>query len=191
MSVSLIEKLTAEPVSIPTARRPTADGGAPDEPGFYAWWLKDESALPTVPTSPHPADDSLGLAYLGIAPFAASSSATIRSRMLGNHLGNALASSTLRRGLAALLWTDQGWRPFMKGKKPAFPPDDNAALTQWMETNLRVSWCRVAEPWTYEPELIGEMQPPLNCDHNHGHPFYPSIKQARKHLMATARAATP
>jgi hypothetical protein len=75
----------------------------------------------------------------------------------------------------------------MKGKKPAFPPDDNASLTQRMELNLRVSWCHVQEPWRYEAELIAEMQPPLNSDHNHGHPFYPTLRDARKHLMAVAR----
>lgn len=188
MSVPLIEKLTAEPVDIATARLPT---GAPAKPGFYAWWLANEKALPAVPTAPHPTDRALGLAYLGIAPNAASSAATIRSRMLGNHLGNALGSSTLRRGLAALLWQEQGWQPFMKGKKPAFQPKDNAALTRWMEANLRVSWCHVEQPWKYEPTLIDEMRPPLNSDHNHGHPFYPTLRAARKQLMAVARSAAP
>jgi hypothetical protein len=187
----IADDLTAEPVSIATARLPEADGGAPDEQGFYAWWLTDESALPSVPTSPHPDNASLGLAYIGIAPNAASSQSTIRSRMLGNHLGNALGSSTLRRGLAALLWTERGWRPFMKGKKPAFQQDDNAALTQWMEANLLVSWCRVEAPWTYEPAVIAGMAPPLNSDHNHEHPFYPTLRASRKHLMSVARAGNP
>src|SRR5438034_11490845 len=106
MSVALIEKLTAEPVEPARARLPAAQGGAPAEPGFYAWWLTDQMALPDVPTSPHPTQMKLGLVYIGIAPRDPTSAETIRSRIVEKHLGNALGSSTLRRVLAALLWED-------------------------------------------------------------------------------------
>jgi len=52
-----------------------------------------------------------GLAYVGIAPNGKRSSASIRSRVLGDHLGNAIGSSTLRRGLAAFLWEANDWTP--------------------------------------------------------------------------------
>jgi hypothetical protein len=191
MSVSLVEKLTAAPVEIATARRPADQGGAPERPGFYAWWLTDDFALPAVPTSPHPTHPELGLLYVGIAPNNAESGATIRSRILENHLGNALGSSTLRRGLAALLW-DPCWHPHItRGGKPALPSDESAALTLWMRQNLLVSWCVVTEPWNYEPTLIGEMAPPLNSEHNHSHPFDLELKTARAYMLAVARATEP
>jgi hypothetical protein len=58
-----------------------------------------------------------------------------------------------------------------------------------MDQNLRVSWCPAERPWDYEAALIGDMQPPLNSHHNTAHPFYPTLRDARKHLMAVARAA--
>lgn len=76
----------------------------------------------------------------------------------------------------------------LKGKKAAFAPEQNRALTRWMETNLLVSWRHAEEPWRYEAELIAEMLPPLNSDDNHGHPFYPTIKAARAQFMTVARA---
>jgi hypothetical protein len=185
VSVPLVERLTEAPTTITAAR---VSSGVPAAPGFYAWWLGDRRALPDVPTSPHPTDPSLGLAYLGIAPNGPSSAATIRSRVLGNHLGNALGSSTFRRALAALLWEREGWEPILKGKKAAFAPEQNQALTRWMETNMLVSWCRAEEAWRHEAELIAEMLPPLNSDDNHDHPFYPTIKAARAQFMTVARA---
>ncbi len=189
MSVSVDERLTSNLVDVATARLPVADGGARTEPGFYAWWLTDKLALPMALTSSHPARPDVGLLYIGIAPNGASSSATIRSRILTNHLGNALGSSTLRRSLAALLWEGNDWHPYTTpAKKPALPPDECVALTRWMTRNLLVSWCGVTKPWEYEPTLIAEMAPPLNSDHNHGHAFYPELSAAREYMMAVARA---
>lgn len=185
MSVGVEERLAERPVDMATARLPQADGGARDVPGFYAWWLPDASALPMVPLG------AGGLLYIGIAPRDAESAATIRSRILGDHLGNAIGRSTLRRGLTAFLWEPMAWPPFMKGAKVALSPEHCAALTAWMEQHLRVSWCPVGEPWSYEATLIGETQPPLNSDHNHSHPFYPTLRAARKDLMAVAREAAP
>jgi hypothetical protein len=191
MSVAIEEQLSANPVDIPTARRPEAEGGARNEAGFYAWWLKDEWALPAVPTAPHPVRPDLRLLYVGIAPSDAMSAATIRTRVLHNHLGNPLGSSTLRRSLAALLWEIYEWSPCIHGDKLALPANECAALTRWMERELLVSWCEVTKPWEYEPTLIADMVPPLNSDHNHGHAFYGDLREARQYIMTVARAATP
>jgi hypothetical protein len=191
MSVSLVDKLTAEPVATSVARLPAAEGGAPAQPGIYAWWLTDEAALPFVPPAAHPTQPMIRLLYIGIAPKNDTSAETIRSRVLGKHLGNALGSSTLRRGLAALLWEDENWHPHATpADKPALPSEECAALTRWMKCHLRVSWCRVERPWEGEAHIIGEMQPPLNSHHNSGHPFYPALRAARERIMAVARAAT-
>jgi hypothetical protein len=182
MSNSPRAQLTADRVAIGTARLAATDGGVVSAPGFYAWWLRDRSALPAVPLGEG------GLAYVGIAPNGERSSASIRSRVRGDHLGAAIGSSTLRRGLAAFLWEANDWTPFMKGKKIALPADQCLALTRWMERHLLVSWCRVEEPWLHEAALIREMRPPLNSDHNRDHAFYPTLKRARERLAARARS---
>jgi hypothetical protein len=188
MSVAIAERLTAYPVPVATARLPAAEGGAPAEPGLYAWWLTDEHLLSAVPTSPHPARPKLGLVYVGISPKDATSQETMRSRILTKHLGNALGSSTLRRALASLLWEQEDWHPFMKGQKVAIMPDECTALTRWMQRNLEVSWCPAARAWDYEPTLIHDMLPPLNSHHNQNHPFYDDLDSARKYMLSVAGA---
>jgi hypothetical protein len=163
----------------------------PPVAGVYAWWLADPGGLPSVPTSPHPTKP-LGLLYVGIAPKDAASAQTIRTRILGKHLGSALGGSTLRRALAAFLWESRRWHPCVTAAgKLALPPRESAALTRWMERHLHVSWCAEAEPWSSEPALVAEMSPPLNSDHNRAHPFYPTLRAARAHLAAVARARGP
>jgi hypothetical protein len=67
------------------------------------------SALPDVPLGGAPPH----LVYVGIAPSRLTSRATVRPRVVGNHIGGNLAASTFRRSLAALLWRRQGWTPYV------------------------------------------------------------------------------
>jgi hypothetical protein len=179
----------ATPVTLAKAKHSPDDGGVPSGPGLYAWWTTTDDALHDLPRASQAKDSGLRLLYVGIAPSRASSSATLRSRVLGQHVGGNLASSTFRRSLAALLWEQQGWRPVTTpGGKIAFAREDNAALTRWQEQHLRLAWCVVFEPWTREGELIAEMLPPLNLAENGGHPFYRTMSAARARLMTQARA---
>jgi hypothetical protein len=60
-------------------------------------------AVSGVPHVPHPFDDDLALLYVGISPVRETSRQTIRSRVLGNHLGVGRASgNSLGAALAAL-----------------------------------------------------------------------------------------
>jgi hypothetical protein len=137
----------SKPVTVGRARSSPGEGGVPASPGFYTWWTPTEDALPQVPPAPHPTDRSLRLLYVGIAPARITSDANLRSRVIGQHVGGDLGSSTFRRSLAALLWKQQGWHPFMTpGGKIAFTPEDNAALTHRQEHHLRVAWCVLTEP---------------------------------------------
>ena len=189
MSRVLTDALS-RPVAVADARRSPSEDGIPAEPGFYTWWMMTDDGLPNVPPAPHPSDRDLSLLYLGIAPARVSSNANLRSRVIGQHLGGNLGSSTFRRSLAALLWEQQGWRPFMTpGGKVALTPEDNAALTRWQTKHLRVAWSVVVEPWAHESELIAEMSPPLNLAENHAHQFHDTMSQARARLMAAARSS--
>lgn len=58
--------------------------------GLYAWWVEGP-ALPGVPTSKHLPESDVALLYVGIAPNGPGSKATLRSRVVGNHMGAALS----------------------------------------------------------------------------------------------------
>lgn len=110
------------------ARRSAPSGGLPDAAGFYAWWVDSQEALPGVPLSPVAGRDEW-LLYIGIAPGRASSKQTVRTRVLGNHLGGNLGSSTFRLTLAALLWEAEGWTPQWPKDRVLLTAADNAALS--------------------------------------------------------------
>lgn len=185
MPTTPAEQLLVEPVAATPAR---LGGYLPTTAGAYAWWLTDEHALTTVPSSPHPTLPLLRLVYIGIAPRNATSAATIRSRVLGDHLRGPIGSSTLRRALTAVMWGEKRWRPFTTGVKPALSDSDNASLTAWMESHMAVSWAAVGQPWRHESQLVREMRPPLNSNHNHSHPYYPTLRRLRAGLLAVARS---
>ncbi len=95
-----VQVLLLDPVEPVSARRPASVGGLPDELGLYAWWLADRSKLPQVPTADHPLKRTLGLLCVGIAPVASRSLATLRRRVIRNHLCGNIAASTFRFSLA-------------------------------------------------------------------------------------------
>jgi hypothetical protein len=131
----VVDRLIGVPVSPDLAERPPTDGGVPSEPGFYAWWTRDPTAL-GAPAQPHPRESAWSLLYVGISPARESSSQDLRGRVLNNHLRGNTGSSTFRLTLAALLREGQGWCPFRRGKKVLLPPEDNLALSAWQRSNL-------------------------------------------------------
>ena len=179
--------VAAEPVDLAAAVGPPASGGLPTEPGFYAWW-SDLGAIAVVPHHPHPHHDELGLLYVGISPKRASSSGTIRSRVAKHHIGGNTASSTLRLVLAALLLDELELRPRATGKKVVLDKADNGRLRDWQRAHLRLSWCKRAEPWQVEDDVIAIMEPPLNMAANRAHPFYATVDAARSAFRINARA---
>jgi len=152
--------------------------------GIYAWWLIHSEALPAVPTTAHPGEPC-GLIYVGVGPGRASSKRVLRARF-GDH-GKDAGRSTLRRALASFLYEREGWR-LQWTDRPLLAHADNDALTTWMNTNLRVQWVRVPEPWDIEAEIVREMRPPLNRTHNQEHPFYKQLGVARERFTAAALA---
>jgi hypothetical protein len=183
---AVVSALGREPVSLLVAQEPPPRG-VPDAPGIYAWWIADGTALSDVPPRPHPTLP-LWLLYVGIAPSRPTSKATLRRRVLRQHLRGNLAASTFRRSLAALLWRSQGWTPRLTASgRLTFDAAENAALTAWQEDQLRLSWCAVDEPWFTESEVFRSMKAPLNVDGNAEDAFYPTMKAARAELVAAAR----
>lgn len=192
MTRDLVHAVVSSPLSISDARRRETDGGAPELPGVYAWWVTPAGTLADVPTAPHPADPALRLIYIGISPRDDHSAETLRTRILNRHGGSSLSSSTLRRSLAALLWEVEGWTPRLTdGGRFTLSREDSAALRAWQERHLRVSWVHVARPWDAEGFVIRELEPPFNLKDNHGHPFYETMRDARRRFETAARARRP
>ena len=177
----IIAKLSASPLrSVDEARRE-----APETPGFYAWWWKRDAVPGKMPTPPHPTEP-YRLLYVGIAPNASGSGSNLLKR-LRQHTAANIGSSTFRLGLAALLFESEGWTPFLTDR-PTLNDADRAALGGWQREHLRIQWCEAEELWSDEAAVILGMQPPMNREHNEGHPFYTSMGVARNALRRSARS---
>lgn len=184
MAHSPVDALTSPIYTIAETSRSPQDGGVPELPGVYAWWIQD-GVLPDVPTAPHPTEPR-GLLYVGIAPSRESSPATLRSRILQQHIGGNVGSSTFRRSLAALLFESKGWVPVKTETREVLTTEDNAALKTWQRDNLRLAWVHVAMPWDAEATIIEEMQPALNLAGNAAHPFHETMSAARARFKSAA-----
>lgn len=180
--------LCASPVGVEQALKATTDGGVPEKPGLYAWWCGPH-ALRIVPVVPHPHRPELRLLYIGIAPSRPSSSATLRSRVVGNHLRGTTGRSTLRFSLAALLRDDLDLHPHRVGKKVLLPADENARLSVWQAKHLLVSWVVHPTPWSVEAGVIEQLHAPMNRAANGAHPFYGAMGHARAAFRAAASSA--
>lgn len=177
--------LLRKTVDLSRASQLSVEGGIPNEPGFYAWWMS-RGALPQVPGKPHPDEADLDLLYVGIAPVSAASTQTLRTRVLSNHCRGNTGSSTFRLSLASLLMDSLGLHPLRKEKKVVLSQDENKALSDWQQENLRVSWCVREEPWKVEGEVITALEPPVNLAGNGAHPFHATMRAARKRFRASA-----
>jgi hypothetical protein len=93
----------------------------------------------------HPKLPDLRLLYVGIAT-------RLRSRLASNHLRRS-GSSTLRRTLAGLLLDEERFRTRWTDRV-VLVDDDEIRLTDWMTTNLRVSWCQHPTPPDVEAAII-------------------------------------
>ena len=174
--------LRSTPVDLARARTEV-----PGEPGLYAVWAPF-GAVPGISGPRHPVE-RLQLLYVGIAPNGPASGATLRSRVVGDHIRGTTGTSTLRRSLAALLSERQGWRSRWT-TRPVLINRDELALSEWMAEKLRLTWAEHPEPWTVEAALIAELEPPLNLADNAADPLHGFVSEARKRWRDGARNST-
>jgi hypothetical protein len=174
----VVAQLLTDPVPLAEV-----NSGVPAERGLYAWWAAP-GALPGIEGPRH---GEYELLYVGIAPNRPSSHATLRSRLVRDHIRGGTGNSTLRRALAALLSEQEGWRNRWT-TRAVLVEEDEARLSAWMEQRLRVTWARHDEPWTVERAVIERMTPPLNQADNQGHPLYEHVRAARARWRASAES---
>jgi hypothetical protein len=180
--IDLAHALHQEPCTLVDARRTPQAGGLPACGGIYAWWMS-ASAIPSVTGPPHP-EARIELLYVGIAPRGAASPATLRSRVLGQHLGGNIGSSTFPQSLAALLFEGHGWTTRWSGTRSQLIPEDNRALSEWQSRYLFLTWVEHPRPWDVEQQVMVLMQPPLNLAGNASHPLHRRLTELRATLRA-------
>ncbi|WP_223256726.1 GIY-YIG nuclease family protein [Micromonospora endophytica] len=144
--------------------------------GVYAWWAAP-SILPHLPGPPNDSIPSLRLLYVGRAT-------SLRGRILRNHLRRS-GSSTLRRTLAGLL-VSEGYRTTWTDRV-VLVGEDEARLTRWMHTHLRLTWAQDAEPATIETELVRRLHPPLNVHGVDPEHVQAAVVAAKKSYDASSR----
>jgi hypothetical protein len=176
----VIEGLLKTPVTLQLAED---DKGLPAKPGFYAWWMK-EGAIAGIPPCPHTIEAGLHLLYVGIAPSRKTSSATIRARVIGNHIRGNTGSSTFRLTLASLLFELEKYQRKRTSDRVILVAEDNQRLTHWQRENLRLTWAEHPNPFRIEGEIIERLKPPLNLAGNQSHPFWQTLSRARKNFRS-------
>ncbi len=127
--------------------------------GVYAWWVDGLGSSDLAAGLGHPI--RAGLIYAGLAG-AGSSSATLRSRILGNHLGGSIRASTFRKTLASILRGDLRLEPISGGRMTA---DGEARLTAWILARLELSVAAYPDRRgldAFETALLDRLDPPLN-----------------------------
>ena len=178
----LVERLSNPANAEPCAAFPR-DPAAAAHPGLYGWWC-DPDGLGQLQeafvTELHP------LIYAGQAGATtadgAARSATLRSRIGGNHLNGNIGSSTFRKTLTALLRPSLGLRLAAPGKLDVH---SNAEISRWMREHLMV----VIAPCPYRAALAGlealvldALDPPLNLQGMPPSPIRAQLRHLRSHI---------
>jgi hypothetical protein len=158
-------------------KKPSA---APDEAGIYAWWFDE---LPNVPLVGALEQDGFRLAYVGIASYRPGSRRTLRQR-LRNHCNGPIATSTLRRSLAAVLLDELALHPHHgAGKKVRLPEEEEARLSHWLSNHGRVAWIINPAPWLEEAELPRAGPPLVLNIQGNTHEFARKLRALRGQLL--------
>jgi hypothetical protein len=170
--------------NIDEAKAPEASGGIPPDAGLYAWWV-EPGAIPGLTGPSHPVE-ARELLYVGIAPVRKHSAATIRTRVLRQHVRGNIGASTFRLSLAALLIQHEGWTAVWKHDRALLESADNKKLSTWQRVHLRLTWAKHPCPRDIEDDVIALLRPPLNLAGNLDEPFHDTLADARAALRTEA-----
>jgi hypothetical protein len=152
-----------------------------DGPGVYAYFLINESAVPTIQIDP------TGMLYVGMT------ASSLDSRCHFNHSHSGF--STFRRSLGAILKQTLDLKAQPRSSGPSSTNTQNfrfdevgeARLTHWMRGNLHYAHIAVSEDVeTVEADLIRSLEPPLNLK-GWRNPQKPLIQELRRACVREAR----
>lgn len=127
--------------------------------GLYGWWF--DAPLPGVSTEGTLQLSAYRLLYIGIAPRRPSaagvgSKSNIRKRILRNHLGSRIGSSTLRRSLAHLLSGELGLHVRTDVDRQRMTQEHEASLSRWIGRHAAISFLAHHAAWNIENVLISQ-----------------------------------
>jgi len=71
--------------------------------------------------------------------------------------------------------------------RPLLSSEDNAALRDWQNQHLRLTWAEHPRPWQIEKDVINKLAPPLNLAGNTSHPFHQTLSDARTSFKNAAQ----
>lgn len=150
--------------------------------GLYAWWVDEPGGAALTATFDTPI---AGLIYAGQAGALSSRagvgrSATLQSRIKGNHLGGNIGSSTFRKTLTACLSIPLG---LTLAKSGTLDRDSNQRVSTWMREHLSI--VTVSSPdrsmlARLEDEVLGILDPPLNLQGMPMTPVRRRLKELRR-----------
>ena len=161
-----------------------AENRVPTNPGYYAIWIKNPSALPH---QYFVGQQNPTLLYVGIAK------KCLKERLVENDLRHK-GDATFFRGLGAVL----GFRPpagslVEKRNKNnyKFSDTDASAIIEWINTNISIRFIVDNSPTKklekLEEYAINYLKPPFNSIHN-PQPL-PCLKKLRKECRAIANSS--
>ena len=154
--------------------------------GMYSWWADAEAAslIGRQLRIPVPSLIYAGQAGATRWPSGAISTATLLSRIRGNHIRGNASSSTFRLTLSALLLEPLGLRV---GKPGRLLREDNTKVSAWMGDHLSI----VIVPFndrdklaSIEEEVLDMLDPPLNLASRPPTPSRALLKNFRKRITS-------
>jgi len=135
-----------------------------EKAGLYSWWADEEAGELFSRQLEAPVEE-LQLIYVGQAG-AGKSNATLKSRILKQHIGGSPRDSTFRHTISAILFGSlkSSLLPEKPGKLKLLP-EHNQWVSEWIKKHLRVA----IVPWEdrdslkcIEKEVLKEIHPPFN-----------------------------
>ena len=164
------------------------DDGIAGQAGLYSWWATSTATellfqLQAVGPPPY-------LLYVGQAgatrwPSGRKSTATLKSRILSNHISGNTLSSTFRHTISAILVRPLHLRVASSGRLLL---EDNRRVSAWIQQHLRIA----IAPWpdrdtleAIESQVLDALDPTLNIDGRPATPFREHLTKLRRQ-MSTA-----
>lgn len=177
----------ADPASAhPAADFPSGQGEV-DEAGLYAWRVDPAglALLSAVFSTSLPPLIYAGQAGASSSVAATPRAATLRSRIMGNHLSGSISSSTFRRTLTAAL---RAPLDLELGQPGRLTRESNKAVSEWMRAHLSVTTASCpdrAALAAIETAALQALDPPLNLMGMASTPVRRRLKELRRQLGST------
>ncbi len=123
------------------------------------------------------------LLYIGIGPSSKNVKATLKDRIINNHLGSSIRSSTLRQSISALLKMKAQY----SSNKIFLNKIQESKISYFINNHLILGIIYNNKPWQDELNLISKYKPPINIKSNNQGWYREKMKYIRKLQRDTAR----